>query len=260
MIYFKPILTVLCAFIVTAAATSANADMIVLHDYSLGEAGSISSNRAQDSVGGANFASGILGVVGTATPAPGSTAYMTLNGESHGNWGGNLSALQTDNFAVEIWARLDSTPTTYDVFNLGNNTNGSLKISAMASGNWSASLHNVAWIGASGGTGQTATVDAWTHLAVIRDAGVSTFYIDGVAQAGSTAGAPVHSASAHLGVTPNGGPGNWFSGDLDEMRIFTWDPGDDPTDHLSINAVPEPNSLCLMSLAMIGLVVRRKRN
>ena len=63
----------------------------------------------------------------------------------------------------------------------------------------------------------------WTHLAIVRDRGVTTFYVNGVAHGGtSTAG--VRSAGAvHLGVTADGVAG--FKGLIDEARIFTFAPG-----------------------------------
>ncbi len=168
--------------------------------------------------------------------------------------------MATNNFAVEFWVRTSNlTQSAISVFQTGNNNNGSLKI-GIAGGVWTASYHNVGWIGATDGVGQAVTSGTWTHLAVIRDNGTSTFYIDGVAQSGTSNGTPVHNDSAHLAVNPGGFAGNWFEGDLDEINTFTFVSGvDDPVAALSINAVPEPASTAFLGLSGLVFLLRRRK-
>jgi hypothetical protein len=84
-----------------------------------------------------------------------------------------------------------------------------------------------------------ASVDflTWQHLQVVRNNGVSTFYIDGVAQSHQTTAAPDTWAGPHLAVNPGGAP--VFFGNIDE---------------LTISSVPEPSTIVLVAAALIGLL------
>ncbi|MDB0056282.1 LamG domain-containing protein [Akkermansiaceae bacterium] len=252
--------------LITAAALgsllagSASAAITSVHTYALGEAGSMSGGKPQDGTGSSHFGGGSIGT-STVTPSPalGSTAYATFNGTTQGNWAADLSSFATDNFAVEMWVRTSNVGQgTQNFFQLGD-SGARLKL-GLQGGNWAVSIHGIAWVGAANGNGQIASNNTWSHIAVIRDNGTSTLYIDGAAQAGTTAGTPVHSANAHLGVEPNGGAGNWFDGDLDELNLFTFTSGvDDPVAALSYFAVPEPSSKALLGLGGLALMLRRRR-
>lgn len=68
--------------------------------------------------------------------------------------------------------------------------------------------------------------DEWVHVAMVRDSGISTFYINGVANGDTTAddmGTPAEKEVIHVGVAP--GNGQKFSGSMDELRIFTFNSG-----------------------------------
>lgn len=232
-----------------------------VNTFDMGEAGSLgANNRPQDGTGSASYGAGVGGALVTTGSAPGSSAHLSYNGSNQGNWNGDFSALATDNFAVELWLRTSNlTQGGITVFQTGNSSNGNLKI-GINGGVWTASYHNLSWIGATGGAGQTVTSGAWTHLAVIRDNGTSTLYIDGVAQAQTSGSTPVHQSGAHLAVNPGGAAGAWFDGDIDEINTFTFVSGvDDPVAALSINAIPEPSSTALLGLGGLVLTLRRRK-
>ena len=58
---------------------------------------------------------------------------------------------------------------------------------------------------------------------MIRSGGITTFYIDGVAQEGTFGGTPVNN-NPHVSVQPGGGA--YFDGNLDEARVVTFSPGE----------------------------------
>lgn len=63
----------------------------------------------------------------------------------------------------------------------------------------------------------------WTHLALVRDRGSTTFYVNGVASGDPSTATPVPAGDVHLGVSSKVTSG--FKGFIDEARIFTFEPG-----------------------------------
>jgi hypothetical protein len=173
--------TITAILLGTAAS---HATIIPYADYPLGEAGSLGgSNKPQDISGhGRNFGADVNGgsaVVGSASFHPnalGSTAYLDTSNSANEGWysGGLFNNLPTNNFAFGVFARAASlSGTTADVFTTGD-TPGAFKLSLDGNG-WGASCHFVDWIGSSG----AFQPNTWVHLALIRSAGVTTFYVDG---------------------------------------------------------------------------------
>jgi hypothetical protein len=235
-------------------------------EYHLGEAGSLSgaNNLPQDSIGTRHYPSAISGntvTVGTSGVfAPGSTAYLNTSlATNEGFHSASYTGFATDNFAFGIFARatgLIGSGIQGDVFTLGG-VDGAFKIGLTTNG-WGASIHNVGWIGPTGGVLGSYVSDQWVHLAVIRASGISTFYINGVAQTPTTATAPVQGAS-HLSVNPGGAA--FFDGLLDEARVVTFTAGESPANIINaLQAIPEPSSLALLGLGSLGLLnfVRRR--
>lgn len=62
-----------------------------------------------------------------------------------------------------------------------------------------------------------------TERAVVRDSGVATFYVNGVAVGSTSTASPINATEPLLAV--NAGGQAYFSGDVSEARIFTFDPG-----------------------------------
>ncbi len=254
------------------AASSSQAAIILVAEYHLGEAGSLGASNsslfdsatggtpsgAQDMDGTNGNTSGTsVGTVGVS--APGSTAYLDTSTSTGAGWYSNTSSmttLPTDNFAFGIYART-ATLQSRDIFILGA-SNGAFKLS-MDSNGWGASSHNAAWIGNANGTSGSFTANAWVHLALVRTSGATAFYIDGVQQGSTYAGAPVHD-TPHISVIPGGGI--FFSGNLDEARIVTFDAADAGVGNINVlntlQAVPEPSSALLGGIGMLCLLRRRR--
>lgn len=249
--------------LLTASAASSIAAVNVLHEYKLGEAGSLGGgNSPLDTVGSVNFPSAIQGPSATVETdgvfAPASTAYLSTSSATNTGWygAGFGSTVPSDNFGFGIYTRAATlTGNTSDILVSGG-LNDSFKLS-LATNGWGASADNRSWIGPAQGVSGSFTANEWVHLALVRQNGSTTFYIDRVAQGGSYAGEPVH-GSGHLAVESNATA--FFDGDIDEARFVTFDGTDSIEDILNgIQAIPEPSSTALLGLAGLTLLTRRKR-
>ncbi len=275
------------ASLVLAASSSHAATILVAH-YQLGESGTVTTGTAlaiNDSsslgtpsglqnVGGSGGTFGTVSGVTTATvgvSAPGSTAYLDTSATAvAGVYSATvpigMTTLALDNFAFGIYARAANNNNTTtgaigNIFTLGG-----------AATSFRLQLNTGGWTAASGGTSTlstggtqigstgTFTPNTWVHLALIRDGGVTAFYINGVQQGGTFAGAPVHDA-IHLAVNPGGGTdANNFDGFLDEARVVTFDNAATTADvFAALNAVPEPSAALLGGLGACFFLLRRRR-
>jgi hypothetical protein len=191
--------------------------------FPLGEDGSFVNDLAQDTVGGKHFTLGNTLGIGTASPSPVSSHFASFNGVNDYQFQADFTAVPTDNFAAELWVRVPDVNQTVALFATGKKDAGNLRFHLEA-GYWAASYKGIGWIGADFGiaASQVAQPNVWTHLAVIRKQGVSTFYINGVAQTPTQSEQPFHGNNGHLGVFS--GATAALLGDLDHIRIFTFDP------------------------------------
>ncbi|MCW1924436.1 alpha-L-fucosidase [Luteolibacter arcticus] len=202
--------------------------------YPLGEAGSLGTNKLPLDLGAGarHFATALSGNTAEVTTdgmwAAGSTAALSTASTAADGWYGSnvFSGLPADNFGFGVFARAGSITGTTDVFTLGS-SNASLKLSLGSSG-WAASAHNVSWIGPAYGVAGSFSPNTWVHLAVVRKAGVSTFYLNGVAK-GTWSGTPIHN-SPHLSVNPSSS--GYFHGEMDEARVVTFAASDADADIL----------------------------
>ena len=258
------LLSLLIAAGASALATSTNAAVTVYAEYLLGEAGSLGTNNVpQDSSGnGRHFTNDISGVttsVGGPGAVAGSTAFLDTSSATNEGFYSNpgatdFSSLANDNVAIGVYAKASSLAgNTGTIF--GTGPGGGLDLSLAANG-WAGSLYNVTWVGPAGGAGGSFTADTWAHLALIRAGGVTTFYIDGVAQAGTVNNVPVNSQQ-HLSVMPGGA--FYFSGGIDEARAVIFDPGESTTNVLNaLQGIPEPSTAAFLALGCLGLIRRRR--
>lgn len=243
-----------------AAVTSSSAAVSVFADYGLGEAGTVSGtfNTPVDSSGNGHDVNTAFGLVGGSTTvntsgvsAPGSTAYLSQFDFGYFASASVSGQLQQDDFAFGIYARAAANTTGSQgyLFTLGGG--GNAVAIGLEAGGWGAS--NVFATPFSTGT---FAANTWTHLALIRSGGTSTFYINGVAQSGTLSTTPDHD-SIHITIDPQAG--RFFDGDVDNARIVTFTTGETTANVLSALTVPEPSSALLVGLGAFGLLVRRRR-
>lgn len=262
--YNHPLRSITPALVLAALfPTFAQAAITVLREYDLGESGSLSGGLPIDATSNASFTSKVGNTItaSTATPSPVSSTYSTFDGGSAA-FGANMATVPLDNFAVEMWVRVANDAQSVGIFSMGRRADGNLRFH-VENGYWAASYKGVGWIGSdpinSPAASQAITENLWTHLAVIRRSGVSTFYIDGIAQSGTSTATPVHETGrAHIGVFNQSIA--YYAGDVDDLRVFTFDPvSDNPVSALSVSSIPEPSSSVLIGFGVLALASRRRR-
>jgi Concanavalin A-like lectin/glucanases superfamily/PEP-CTERM motif len=262
-----------CAISLLGLLAPVRAAVTVQVQYHMGEAGSLgTSNILLDSSGNARHLQNQINgpsipVIASGLAAPGSSAAQNYIGSSFQGYYGAAGTLAVDdNYGIEVWARTsavqDPNLGSRNLFSAGGGNNGSAQL-IMVNNRWAATLNGVAWVGGdpNAGGGVSIVTDEWVNLALVRDSGVSTFYVNGVALPGTATGAgsgpAVSVGDFHIGVAPGGQPNNYYTGDMDEMRVFTFAPGafNAATD---LNLVPEPSSALLLGAGLVALQRRRR--
>lgn len=154
----------------------------------------------------------------------------------------HFSSTLTDNFGLECWVKSASVD---DLRIIAYNGNADLPL--IYSKNGFGIIQNggsvAALFGGVTDFGYTPiATNVWTHLALVRDNGVATFYVNGE-PTGSTTSAPI--AVTHYVATAKTlgfvlgasdySPNNFnFAGKIDELRIFTFFPGTFRPDSLRV--------------------------
>ncbi|NWK55580.1 PEP-CTERM sorting domain-containing protein [Verrucomicrobiaceae bacterium N1E253] len=237
--------------------SSAHAVITVQAHWQLGESGSLgTSNKPLDStLNGYDLLSNIgSAAVDNSNPAPGSTAALDFTAGNIGYYGTSYDSRPTNNFGMETWARIGNLAAgSSSVLNFGGlnfgwrNGGGQLGFGGART--------NSAWVG---NTYLPASTDEWVHLALVRDNGTTTFYVNGAAFGASSNAGLATDEEVHIGVSPGGS--SYYNGSLDEARLFTFNAGEfDPATDLLVNQIPEPSSAALFGLGAAGFLLRRRR-
>lgn len=149
-----------------------------------------------------------------ASQATGSTTSVAMNGSS-GGYFGITTPFSNNNVGVELFVETNNANKNNN-FLAGTLANSGGIGLAQNGTQWQGLLGNVAFFGSA-----PVKVDQWAHLAIVRDNGLSTFYVNGVARA--TNGSNVNITNVpHMGVVAGGSVR--FGGTLDEVRMFNFAP------------------------------------
>lgn len=124
-----------------------------------------------------------------------------------------------DNFGVELWVKVRTFSGGIQNFLY----DGSIGFDGY--GIWVENGKYTAFIGAYGGVGQrVCNTNVWTHLALVRESGTTTFYVDGESVGSTTATYRTTTTGMSIGnSTTFNTP---FDGVVDEVRFFTFNPGE----------------------------------
>jgi len=251
---WKRSLRILIPFLVLVClAASASATVTTIADYRLGEddpgaaGGLTGDDPTVDSVGGVDLTrTGSPTYIAMTPDGRLSSLAMVFAGSDRYS-SSTLPTTVTDNFGIEAWVRSDG------------NTSGNAAIAYV--GNTSTSGWGLFRLGASYGilmggiTSQTfaPVTTGWTHLALVRENGTSHFYVDGVLVGtnGSTPNTPA--GNTMIGGNPLNGS-EFFTGSIDEVRIFTFVPGEFRITDLGYWVPPIP-AASPVGLAVLALLL-----
>ena len=154
-----------------------------------------------------------------------------------------------NNWGMETWVRLDNT-IGIQIFML-NGEGGNGYGLVLLNGRWNALLGGVGYM-----DGSAASINTWTHLALVNDEGVNEFFINGTSVASdlNIISQPMDQFS--LGKDPSD---NFMTGYLDQARLFTFTGNFNPAS-LNLSSIPEPATFtALAGLAALGLAATRRR-
>ncbi len=202
-----------------------------------GAASGVTATTAVDSAGTKNLkfqgnARYTNDVATTAASHTGSSLSVNFTNSAYAT--NTVVSTATDNFGIECWAK----PTAFgggQVIAYNGGTGG------VGDGGWGIIIAaNNTYQGLFGGVaafGSTpATLNTWTHLALVRASGTTTLFINGAAVATDTTDTPgVASGNFALGAPPQSPTSQFFTGLIDEVRVFTFAAGQFNTNDLLLN-------------------------
>ncbi|MBA4388181.1 MAG: hypothetical protein C0404_09385 [Verrucomicrobia bacterium] len=210
--------------------TCANAGINVLAHYRFGEDGVGTNNRPADSSNSYHFAAdqnGSAVQVSTNGHAPGSTSCYVFTAGDQGFSDMGLNCPE-DNVGMEIWVRTASfSQNDRNIFGTGGNAAGLNLAYDSVRGGFGGAIAFIAYVG---DPYLPASTNEWVHLALVRESGVATFYVNGQPWGAASASVPTDGAVARLGAATSPA----FLGGVDELRIFTFSPGQFNADELLI--------------------------
>jgi hypothetical protein len=253
---------VIALFAIAAAIVGdslVQAEVIVAGYYRLGEAdaGAVAGNPVNatttDSSGLGNNVN-IVGsltyssdVAASAAASTGSTMSVSNPAVGYGYIAPPWTTA-TDNFGMEGWFKLSDVTSEQALAWNGNAASGNGWGLILNGGTVKAYYAGVAiW-----DSGFAPTLDEWFYVAMVRDNGVGSVYINSVTPAAETSTAtPIAAAGISALCTAGGVEG--MNGSLDEVRVFTFEAGAFNASTDLLYRVPEPSTLAMLAMSLIGL-------
>ncbi|HWD92130.1 MAG TPA: LamG-like jellyroll fold domain-containing protein [Verrucomicrobiae bacterium] len=206
-----------------------------------GAAVGVTATNTTDSVGTMNLqfygnASYANDVAPTAVTHAGSSLSVNFTNSAYAT--NAIISTATDNFGIECWVK-PTIPGMNEIIAYNGITGGA------GSGGWGLIIAaNNTYQALFGGVTlfgtNLATANVWAHLALVRASGISTLYINGIASATNSNVPGVPSGNFALGAPPQSPTNQFFTGLMDEVRVFTFSPGQFSTNDLLLNHAISP--------------------
>ena len=221
----KPFTTLLGAIVVfiLANALPAGATVTVLRDYRLGEADpgvtvGLPSTVSVDSANSNNLTMTAAPVYSADTVTSSiSLISLQFNGTNYGI--ANTVSNLTDNFGIETWVKTAAASGTHYIAYNGNTGANGWGIFQNGS-NYEAQLGGSTVFGSA-----PAATNKWTHLALVRNSGTTSLYVDGLPGGSSLWPCYAPDTAFAIATAPDNPGGNTWNGSIDEVRVFTFAPG-----------------------------------
>jgi hypothetical protein len=262
--FFANALPALAAMLLFAGV--AQASVITVGYYRLGEAdpGAVAGNPVNATTEDSSGLGNAVNLVGPLTyssdvaPSAAAATGSSLSMSNPGGYGyiGSPWTTAVDNFGMEGWFKLSNVVKEQALVWNGN----------AAAGNGWGLLFNGGYIqgyfaGVSIWNSDFApTQDEWFYAAIVRDAGVARVYINGTTPATATS-TITPTTPAGLAALCTAGGDDGMLGLMDEVRVFTFEPGSFNASTDLLISVPEPSTFALLAMSILGIAAfaRRKR-
>ncbi len=141
----------------------------------------------------------------------------------------NIVSTLVTNYGLEFWVNPASASGTQVIVYNGNTATSGWGV-IIGSSNYEALFGGRRIFG-----NAQVTPSVWTHVALVCDTGITTLYINGVANTNLSTPPAVPTGNFGLGTHPQVPQGEFFTGLLDEVRLFTFAPGQFSTNDLLLN-------------------------
>ena len=192
---------------------------------------------------------------GVGLPAGSAVGYSFYNDGGGNSFTRNTPVtIGTSNWGVQLFVKPDTANSGQYYIQNGNGANGFLLMQL----DLGAGTHYYGEAPGSGFGFDGGAVDTshWHNIAMVNDGGVFSAYRDGVLVATSAPGKYSTTPTAFMGLGQNASGGGFYAGGIDEARIFMFTPGAFQVSDLSgyVGIVPEPCTLTLLSIGVIGLL------
>lgn len=125
----------------------------------------------------------------------------------------------TDNFGIELWVKPSSLSGVKCLAYNGDSSSSGWGLYQL-DGTYRGLLGGVAFVGSA-----PVVLGTWTHLALVRDGGKTTLYLNGVPSGSVDATPNLPAGQFAVGARPQLTSEEHFDGALDEIRVFTFNPG-----------------------------------
>ena len=198
-----------------------------------------------------------------SSDTPGGSSSLSMDfdlGEYYNTTSGSLPTTADDNFGIEAWVKRDSVSGDQGIA-----WNGTV-------GGWALLTRGTDIVGHLSGVGDVGTggtaisTGEWFHAALVRDSGVSTLYLNGIANGTTNGGTPTALSGSFWVGQIAGAPSSFDSdGKIDHVRVFTFAAGEfDPATDLTLSlaaasTAPEPSTIILALLGFLGVLASRRR-
>lgn len=235
-------IVLLVAILTLAITPAARGAVTVVSYWRMGEsdpgaASGVTATNAIDSAGAKNltfhgnasYANDI-----SATAATRISSSLSVNFTNSAYATNAIVSTVTDNFGIECWVKPTALGGAGQVIAYNGVTGGP------GSGGWGLIIAaDNTYEGLFGGVTafgtNVATANVWTHLALVRDSGLSTLYVNGGPSVTDPSTPAVPQGRFALAAPPQSPTSQFFTGLLDEVRVFTFAPGQFKTSDLLLN-------------------------